>query len=114
MHITIIERSYDLEDSVHLTDMREEFIPEPLPFTRPRDESRDIDELDGRRDDLRAVDSLAKLFETVVIDIDDTGIRLDGTEREIRRLRRVRLGECIKQSRFTDIRESDDSYLHGE
>lgn len=62
VHIGVVERADHLEDGIHLTDMREEFIPESLPLTCPFYESGDIDKFHIGRNDFYSIYGLAKLF----------------------------------------------------
>ena len=109
----VIEGSYDLEDRIDTPDMREELVPESFPFARSFDEACDIDEFDGCWDDPRTIDDLTNFFEPLIVHIDNTSIRLDRTEGEVRGFRGIGLGEGIEEGGFTDIGEADDSDLHG-
>jgi hypothetical protein len=114
MDIGVVKSPNYLQDRIDRADMREELIPESLPFRGTLDETCDIDEFDIGRDCLCAVHHNTDLFETVIIHIHDTSIGFDRTKRKIRCLSRIGLSESIEESGFTNIRESDDTNLHGE
>jgi hypothetical protein len=112
--IGIVESSNYLEDRIDTPNMGEELVSESLPFRGSLDESCDIDEFDGRRDDLGSIDDRSNLLETFIIHIHDTYIGFYSTKWKIRCLCSIGLRESIKESRFSDIRETDNTNLHEE
>ena len=112
VHIRVVEGSDDLEDRIDTADMGEELVPKSFPFTRTFHETSNIDEFDVRRDDLCTIHDSANLLETLIIHIHDSDIWLDSTKWEIRSLGCIGSCECVEESGFTDIRETDDSDLH--
>ena len=112
MDIGVIKSANYLENRIDRADMREELIPESLALRGTLDETCDIYKFDCSRDRLGTIHDHTDLFETFIIHIHDTSIGLDRTKRKIRCLSRIRLGESIEESGFTNIRETDDTNLH--
>ena len=50
--VGVLEAAHDVRDRVHFADVREELVAEALALRGAGDEAGDVDELDGRRDDL--------------------------------------------------------------
>ena len=92
--------------------MREEFITQALALAGALDETRDVDELDGGGDDLFTIDGAAEEIETLVRDLYDTHVRLDGAEGEVFGGCRVCFGEGIEEGGFADVGESYDTDFH--
>jgi len=112
MDILILKISDDLEDCIDIADMREKLVSESFSFARSLDESCDINKLDGCRDHFSAIDDDSDLLEAVICDIDYPSIGFDGTKWKIGSFSCIGLGKCVKESRFTDIWETDDTDLH--
>ena len=49
--VGVLETPHDLHDGVHLADVGQELVAQPLAAARPAHESGDVHELDGRRDE---------------------------------------------------------------
>jgi hypothetical protein len=92
--------------------MREKLVSEAFALTCSLNEPSNIDELDIGRDYLRTIHDEADLLETLIVDIHDTCIGFYSTERKVRSLSGIGLGESIEESGFTDIRETNDTNLH--
>jgi hypothetical protein len=112
--IGVVEGAYHLEDSIDISDMREEFVSKSLSLTRSLDESSDIHELDTCGYGLCAIYHGTDLLETFIVYIHDSDIWFYGTKWKIRSFCSVGFGQGIKKRRFTDVRESDDTDLHRE
>ena len=112
MNIRILKITYHFEDGIDLPDMGEKFVPESFSRTRSRDESSDIDEFYSGWDGFPAPKNFLEFLESRIIHIYDTDIRLDSTEWEILRCCCIRSSQCIEESRFPYVRESDDSDFH--
>jgi hypothetical protein len=106
--VAALEAPHDFHDRVHFPDVLEKFVPEPLPARRALDEPGDVDELDGRGNDLRGPPDLRQRLEPGVRDSDDADVRLDGAERVVRGLRLPGSGERVEERRLADVREADD------
>jgi len=48
-HVGVVEAADHVHDRVHLADVRQELVAEPLTLGRALDEARDVHELDHRR-----------------------------------------------------------------
>ena len=83
-------------------------LPRPSPSEAPRDDAGDVDELDGRGQDLGRAEDLRELRQPLVGDADDADVRLDRGERVVRR-EHVVLGQGVEEGRLARVGESDDA-----
>ena len=110
--VRVVEAPRDLDDGVHLADVRQELIAEALALVGAANEARDVDEVDGRGDDPIGVNDGVERREPCIGHGDDADVGLDGAERIVRRLG---LGgaaderERVEERRFADVREADDA-----
>jgi hypothetical protein len=81
--VVVDEDAHDLTDGVALSDCGEELVTEPLPFGRALHDARDVDERDGRRQDLLRGEHRGESGEARIGHRDDTDIGLDGRERVV-------------------------------
>ena len=106
--VRVVEAPGDLDDRVHLADVRQELVAETFPLVRAPDEARDVDEVDRRRQDAVRVDHGVERREPRVGHLHDADVRLDGAEGVVRRFclgRRQR----VEERRLADVGESDDA-----
>ena len=112
MHdVIVIETAHDLDHGVGLADIGEKLISQSLTFRRSANEARDIDKLDCCGDDRFRLYDLGKWRETLVRDGNNTYIRLDRRKGIIRGERRFLGGQSIKQRRFSDVWQANNSGL---
>ena len=78
LHVGVLEAADHVHDGVHLTDVGQELVAQPLTFAGTFDQTRDIDELDSRRHGPLRVHDLRQGIEARVGHLDDAGVRLDG------------------------------------
>jgi hypothetical protein len=110
--VRVFEAPRDLDDGVHLADVRQELIAEALALVGAANEARDVDEVDDGGDDAIGVNDGVEGREPWIRDGDDADVWLDGAERIVRRLG---LGgaaderERVEERRFADVREADDA-----
>ena len=83
-------------------------LPRPSPSRGAAHDARDVDEVDGRREDPLRAEDLGQLGEAGVRDADHADVRLDRGERVVGR-QHVVLGQGVEQGRLADIRQTDDS-----
>ena len=98
-----------MNDSVYFTDVTEELVAETFALAGTFDEAGDVDELDSSGDELVRAADFAEHGKAFIRHDDDALIRLDGAERIVRRLRFSGAGDCIKESGFSDVGETDDA-----
>ena len=107
-HVGVAEEAHDLADGVGLADVREELVAQALALARAFHQTRDVDELHRRRDDLRGMVDLRELIEARIGDGHDAHVGLDGRERVVRREAAL-VGERREQGRFADVGQPDDT-----
>ena len=67
MHNIVIRKSPDnLANRICLTNIRQELVARPLPFRGTFHNSRNVNERDRRRDDLRRIEHLRQTFQACV------------------------------------------------
>ncbi len=78
--VVVLEAAHDVGDGVRLADVGQKLISEPFPLGRATHQSRDVDEVDGRRHRrLRVIESHQGV-EAFVGDRHHADVRLDGAE----------------------------------
>src|SRR5690606_35502339 len=107
----LLEAANNLDDGVHLADVREELVAQPFADGGAADDAGDVHEAEAGGDDLLAVDVLADDLETRVGDGDHADVRLDGREGVVGR-ERPRLGEGVEEGGLANIRETNNSGFH--
>ena len=89
--------------------MGEELVAQALAAAGARDEAGDVHELNGRRDGFLRVGKLAQHAQPRVGHGDDAVVRVNRTERVVRRLRLAGAGDGVEEGGLPDVGESDDS-----
>ena len=83
-------------------------LPRPSPSRRAAHDAGDVDELDGRGQDLGRLEDLGEPRQPVVGHADDADVGLDRRERVVRR-EDVVLGQRVEEGRLARVGESDDA-----
>ena len=109
MNVFVFKTADYLHDRVDFTNVTEELVAQALARARPFDESSDVDELDRCGDDLLRVTQLREGCEPRIRHRDDAHVGIDRAEGVVRRLRLLRAGDGIEESRFADVGEADDA-----
>ena len=109
MHVGVFEAANDLNDGVDFADMGEKFIAQPFPLARALDQTGDVDKFDHRRNDDIGLDHLLQRLEPGIGHGDHADVGIDGAKGIIGRLRFAGARDGIKQGRFADIGQTDDS-----
>jgi hypothetical protein len=109
MDVVVLETAHDLDDRVHLADMGQELVAQPLALARALDQPGDIHELEHRRHELLRFREIGELLQPLVRHGDNTGVRIDRAERIIGRLRLAGLRDCIEKRALPDVRQPDNS-----
>ncbi len=112
--VGVLEAAHDVGDRVGLADIREELVAETLALRCARDQSRDVDELHDRGDDLLRLVDRGELFQARVGYFDHADVGLDGAERIVLR-GDARLGERVEERGLAHVGQPDDAALeaHG-
>ena len=106
--VVVFKTAHDMGDRMGLADVGQELVAEALALRRAGDEPGDIDEFHRRRDDFLRIHDGRQLSEPWIRHRDDPHVRVD-------RAKWIVLGsdfrcrECIKESRFADVRQTHDS-----
>ena len=104
-HIRILEQADNVRHGIHIADMTEELVAEPLPLARAFDKSGDVDKLHCRGDDLRGMFQLDQIIHALVGNRYDSRIRINRAERKIGGYRPA-FAQRIEKGRLPDIRQS--------
>ncbi len=96
-NIRILKAAHDLDHRVHLTDVAEELVAEPLPVRCALDQARNVHKPEGGRNLGADLDHLGELGQTWVRHTDDAQVGLDGAERVILRRGLVRAGDGVEE-----------------
>ena len=110
-HVRVLEAPHDVDDRVHLADMRKKFIAQALAAARALHEPRDIDEFDDGGGDFFAVVQGGELVEPFVGNGDYAYVGFYGAEGVIRGFR-ARVRDCVEQSGFSYVRKSHNTEFH--
>ena len=108
--VVVIEAAQHVQDSIRLTDVGQELIPQPFALARALHQTSDVDDLDGRGDDALGLDDLGQLRQALIGDGDDPDVGLDGAEGEVSGLR-LRVGEAVEEGGLTDVGQAYDTTL---
>ena len=111
-HVRVVEAAGDLDDRVDLADVRQELVAEALALVRAAHQPRDVDEVDGRRDDPVRVDHAVELLEARVGHVDHPDVRFDRAEGIVRRLGLGR-GQRVEERRLAHVPKADDADRKG-
>src|SRR5690606_38665122 len=106
--VRVVEAADDLDDRIHLADVREELVAETLALGCALDQPRDVHEGHDRRVLHLWTHALLEEVQPRVRYGDDADIRVDGAERVILG-GRARAGQCVEERGLPDIREPYDS-----
>ena len=107
-NVFVLEASHNVNDRVHLSYVRKEFVSESFAFGRALYKPCDIDEFYACRRNFFAVIKRGESGKSFVRNGNHSHVRFDGTERKVRRLRAC-VRDCVEKSGFADVRQSYDS-----
>ena len=99
-----------MQDSIRLTDVGQELIPQPFALACALHQTSDVDNLHGRGYDALRLDYLGELRQTLIGDGDDPDIGLDGAEGEVSGLC-LCVGEAVEEGGLTDVGQAYDTTL---
>ena len=85
-HPRIGEAAHDVQDRLHLADLRQELVPQSLPGARPAHQPRNVHELDRRRHRPLLVEHLRHPRQPRIGHRHHRAIRLDGRKGIVRNL----------------------------
>ena len=108
-NVGILEAAHHVSDRIDLANGGKKLVAEALTLGGATHQSRDIDESQPGRNDLRRLADLVELVEPGIGHRDLTHVRLDRAERLVCRLRCRRFRQRVEQRRLAHIRQSDDT-----
>ncbi len=106
--VLIFEAAHHVNDGIHPTDVPQELVPQTLALAGPLHQAGDIQDLDGGGEDPFGIDEFSDPVHAGIGNLDDTHIGIDSAERIIGRLGASR-GQCIENSGFPHVGETDDT-----
>ncbi len=95
-------------NGVRFSNIGEELIAQAFAFRGAGDETGDIDKLHRRGDGVLGIDNGRQSIQARVGHRHDTGVWLDCAERKVFRVYTC-LGQGIKESRFTNVGQTDNT-----
>ena len=104
-NVFVLETSHNVNDRVHLSYVRKEFVSESFAFGRALYKPRDIDEFYACRRNFFAVIKRGESGKSFVRNRHHANVRLDGAERKVCRLRAC-VSDCVEKSGFAHVRQS--------
>src|SRR2546423_2250472 len=109
MHVRVLETAHNLDDGVYFADVAEELIAEAFTRARAFYQAGDVNELNCRWRDFLGFGKLSQLFQTQIWNGDDADVWIDRAKGIIFRRRFMRARNGVKQCRFPDIGQTNDS-----
>ena len=109
MNIRIFETAYDLDDCVHFANVAQKLIAQAFTGACAFDQTGNIDKLDRGRNDFLGAREFGKHLKTLIRHRDHAKIRINRAERIIRGWRFAGPSDRVKESRFADIWQPNDS-----
>ena len=106
--IAVFKAADDVNDPVHLADVGEEAVAEPLALGGAADQTGDVDKFDDSRRHLVGLIHVRQHVEPVVGHRDNADVRVDCAEGIVGRFR-FACGHGVEERAFPDIGESDDT-----
>ena len=107
--VVVLKAADDVHDGVDLADVGQKLVAEALALAGTGDETGDIEELDGRRDDHAGLEDLFEMGQAVVGHVDDTDVGFNGAERIVRDRRLVRAGNRVEEGGLSRVGQPDDA-----
>ena len=101
--VFVLKAAHHVDDGVHFADVGEELVAQALAVAGALDQAGDVDKLQRRRGILFRVIHPGKHVQPLVRHGDHAGIRLDGAEGVVRRLR-AGAGDGVEQRAFAHVR----------
>ena len=110
-HIAIFKTSQHMRNRIHLANMRQKLVPQPLTTRSPTHQPGNIHKLKLSRNDLLRVRQLGQHLKPRIRHSHAPHIRLNRTKRVVSGLSRSGLGKRIEQRGLAHIRQTDNSAI---
>ena len=108
-HVVVLEAAHHVHDRVHLANIGQKLVAQPLPLAGPLDQAGDIHELHLGGDDLLAGAEGRQLVEPGIRHRNDARVGLDRAEGIVGGFGLGIGHQGVEQGRLTDVGQSDDS-----
>lgn len=109
-HISVIEASTNMEESITSADVREEGIAQTLTFRSSFDQTSNVSDIKECRDSAGWLEMFHQPVEALIGDIHSCLVGVDGAEREVLSLG-FTLGEDVEERTLSDVRETKNTNL---
>ncbi|AMO49774.1 Hypothetical protein AKI40_3394 [Enterobacter sp. FY-07] len=106
--IVVFKATYNVTDGFGFTDVGQELVAQAFAFGRAFYQTGDVHKLHGGWQNTLRFDDFRQLVQTRIGHRYDTGVRLNGTEREVSRFD-TGFGERIEQGGFTYVGQANDT-----
>ena len=83
--VGVLEQPHHMRHGIHIADVSEKLVAEPLAFARAFHKSGDVDKLHCRGNDFCGVFQFCKIIQPFVGNRNDARVRFDRAERKVRR-----------------------------
>ncbi len=106
--IVVLKATHNVADRFGFTDVGQELVTQAFTFRGAFYQARDVHELHGGGQNALRFYDLRKLIQTRIGHRYNTGVWLNGTEREVSRFD-ARLSQRVKQGGFANVRQTNDT-----
>ena len=110
-HVVVFKTAHHIDDGIGLPDVGQKLVAQALPCAGARHQAGNIDKLNNRALNLQGIDDGSQRIQARIGHFDDAHIGLNRAKRVVFS-RDARLGQGVKQSRFTDIGQAHDATFH--
>ena len=107
--VIVLEAAQHMHDGIHLADIRQELVAQPLPARGAAHEAGNVHEVDAGRDDFLRTCDLGNLVLARIGNRHFAGVRLNGAERIVCGLCGGRFGQRVEKRRLANIWQTDDA-----
>ena len=110
-YVLVLETTNHVYDRVHLSDIGEELVSQAFSLTCAFHQSGNVHHLDGGWNNRGRSRHFGERFQSLVGNLHDSYVRVDGAEGIVRCLRLAALGQRIEQGAFAHVGQTYDSSL---
>jgi hypothetical protein len=82
-HVVIVKTAQDMQDGIGLPDICQELVAQSFPFAGPFDESGDIHDIHGSRDNALGIDQFFQFLQSLIRHVHNTNIGFYCAKRKI-------------------------------
>ena len=109
--VLVFKAAHDLQNRVHLADVREELVAQAFALARAAHETSDVHQFDGGGGELFGVIDVGQVVQPRIRDAHHAHIGLDGAEGVIF-TRSACARDCVEKRALSDIGQADDAKFH--